>query len=408
MLTRKDPAADDHTVPAMQISGPKAPPFGSRDEKIAKVDVIPVEIPLSTPVRMATHTISRAANVLVRMESTDGVVGWGEAAEAHNMTGDLQPGIVAAARQLAAHYVDADPRRLRALAREADRAIHANTTAKSALDMAAHDLVARSRGVALHELLSGAVRTQIPALFIVGSGDPDADARRAADAVAAGYREFKLKVGMSDVGTDAAAAIAVREAVGPDATLGADANQSLTVARAIRFARLADQAGLAYLEQPLRGSDPSGMATIRAATDLPLSVDEGLHSVRQILDYADAGAIDGVALKLIKTGGVGATMVALELAELLGLAVNLSGKIAETSIASAALAHVAAAAPSLAWGFSVTNHTLEADVVAQPLAVIDGVVHVPDGPGLGVDIDEQAVAHYRVADASPDRSWEPA
>jgi L-alanine-DL-glutamate epimerase-like enolase superfamily enzyme len=79
--------------------------------------------------------------------------------------------------------------------------------------------------------------------------------------------------------------------------------------------------------------------------------------------------------------------------------VNLSGKIAETSIASAALTHIAAAAPALAWGFSVTNHNLEADVVRRPLAPIDGSVHVPEGPGLGVDIDEQAIAHYRVAGA---------
>jgi hypothetical protein len=104
--------------------------------QIAKVDVIPVEIPLITPVRMATHTITHAANVLVRMESTDGVVGWGEAAEAHNMTGDLQPGIAAAMQRLAAHYLEEDARRLRALARVADQAIFANTAAKSALDMA--------------------------------------------------------------------------------------------------------------------------------------------------------------------------------------------------------------------------------------------------------------------------------
>jgi muconate cycloisomerase len=364
--------------------------------QIAKVDVIPVEIPLIKPVRMATHTITHAANVLVRMESADGAVGWGEAAEAHNMTGDLQPGIVAAAQRLAEHYLDADARRLRALARVADRAIFANTAAKSALDMAAHDLVARTRGMAVHELLGGATRTHIPALCIVGSGDPDADAHTAAAGRDAGHREFKLKVGMADVSTDAAAALAVRTAIGPAATLGTDANQSLTVARAIRFARLTEEAGLAYLEQPLRGTDPSGMAAIRTATNLPLSVDEGLHSVGDILDYARAGAIDGVALKLIKTGGMGATMVAIELAGILGLDVNLSGKIAETSIASAALAHIAAAAPAIAWGFSVTNHTLEADLADRPLTVTDGAVHVPDGPGLGIDINADAVAHYRV------------
>ncbi|HSK96155.1 MAG TPA: mandelate racemase/muconate lactonizing enzyme family protein [Euzebyales bacterium] len=363
---------------------------------IASVDVIPVRIPLTAPVRMATHTITHAANVLVRMESGDGVVGWGEAAEAHNMTGDLQPGIAAAARQLAQRYRGADARRLRALARAADADMHANTSAKSALDMAAHDLVARTRGVPLHDLLGGAVRSHIAALCIVGSGDPDADAERAAAGRAAGHREFKLKVGMAGVDSDARAALAVREAIGFDAVLGADANQSLTVARAVRFLQRAQDADLAYLEQPLPGTDPRGLAALRAATTVGIGIDEGLHAVRDLLDLAAAGAVDGVALKLIKTGGVGATMLALELAELLGLAVNLSGKIAETSIAAAALTHVAAAAPALAWGFSVTNHLLEADVARTPIAISDGGVDAPTGPGLGIDVDEGAVAEHRV------------
>jgi muconate cycloisomerase len=365
---------------------------------IANVDVIPVTIPLTTPVRMATHTITHAANVLVRMESDDGTVGWGEAAEAHNMTGDLQAGIVAAARRLATHYRGADPRRLRALARAADGDMVANTSAKSALDMAAHDLAARGSGIALHDLIGGAVRTRIPALCIVGSGDADTDAERAAAARTAGHREFKLKVGMAGVDADATAAIAVRDAIGRDAVLGADANQSLTVARAVRFLRRSEDADLRYLEQPLPGADRAGLIAIRSATNVGIGLDEGLHAVHEIIDHATAGAIDGVALKLIKTGGVGATMLALELAELLGLAVNLSGKIAETSIAAAALTHIAAAAPVIAWGFSVTNHTLEVDVVRTPITITGGSVEVPDGPGLGVEVDEDAVAHYRVKD----------
>lgn len=367
--------------------------------KITTVDVIPIVIPLTTPVRLATHTITTAANVLVRMGSDDGVTGWGEAAEAHNMTGDLQDGIVAAARRLADHYLGADPRALHPLARAAGDAIHANSSAKAALDTAAHDLVARSRGIPLHELLGGAFRTGIPALHVVGSGDPDADAARAAAGHSAGYREFKLKIGMAGVDSDVTAALAVRDAVGPEVVLGTDANQSLTVARAVRFAQRAADADLAYLEQPLPGADLAGMAAVRAATNVPVSIDEGLHGVADVLTCAQAGAIDGVALKLIKTGGVAATMTALELCGLLGLAVNLSGKIAETSVASAALAHVAAAAPAVAWGFSITNHTLEGDVVRDPLTVSDGVLRVPQGPGLGVDIDEDAVAHYRVRGA---------
>ena len=365
--------------------------------RIAAVDVIPVEIPLKTPVRMATHTITSAANVLVQMRSDTGVVGWGEAAEAHNITGDLQAGITAAVRRLAEHYLHQDARRLRALARSADRAIHANTSAKAALDIAAHDLVARAYGVPLHNLLGGAVRTAFPALHVVGSGDPATDAQRAAEGRREGHREYKLKVGMADVATDAEAAAAVREAIGPDAVLGADANQALSVARAIRFAALVSDADLAYLEQPLPGADTDGMRRIRRVTSLPLSIDEGLHAVTDILDLHRAEAIDGVALKVIKTGGVGPTMAALTITDALGLAVNLSGKIAETSIASAALAHIAAAAPTIAWGFAITNHYLAGDVARNPLEVTDGVLQVPDGPGLGIDVDEQAVAEYRVA-----------
>ena len=367
--------------------------------RVTRIDVIPVSIPLTAPVRMATHAITEASNVLVRMESDSGVVGWGEAAEAHNMTGDLRQGIAEAATRLAAQYAGADPRRLRSLATAADRAIFANSSAKAGLDVAAHDLVARSLGIPLHDLVGGAVRDTLPALFVAGGDDSAATGRAAAAAKEAGYTQFKLKVGMADLRSDAAAVVAVREAVGESALVGVDANQSLTVDAAIRFARMVGDAGLDYLEQPLWGVDADGLTAIRQAIHVNLSVDEGLHGLHDIVAYARARAIDGMALKLVKMGGIGRMMAALELADLFGLDVNLSGKIAETSVGSAALAHIAAAAPAVRWGFSVTNNHLVHDPVTVPLAVKGGVVAVPQGPGLGIEVDEEAVRRFLAGEA---------
>jgi len=368
--------------------------------QIARVDVIPITIPLTTPVRMATHTITSAANVLVRIEGDDGTVGWGEAAEASNMTGDLQAGIVAAARRLATHYRDADPRRLRALGRAADRDMVANTSAKSALDMAAHDLAARGLGVPLHDVLGGAVRTRIPALCIVGTGDPDTDAARAADARAEGHREFKLKVGMAgiDVDVDAAAAVAVRDAIGSDAVLGAHANQSMTVARAVRFLHRSEVADLRYLEQPLPGADRTGLIAIRSATNVGIGLDEGLHAVDEILDHAAAGAIDGIALKLIKDrwrrgdhARAGPRRTAWAGGQPLG-----KDRRHEHRGGRADLHRGRGAGDRV--GLLGHQPRPGGRCGADPDHRHRGSVDVPGGPGLGVDVDEDAVTHYRVTD----------
>jgi muconate cycloisomerase len=229
---------------------------------------------------------------------------------------------------------------------------------------------------------------------MLGAGDARADVETARQMVQYGFRSFKAKVGVNPAGEDAERACRIRDALGGALELSADANQAWTVADAVDFVRGAADARLDFVEQPVAGTDLAGMARVAAATDSPIGADEGLHGIEDIRRHHAAGAAAGGSLKLIKFGGLGRTLEAALLCDALGMKVNLAGKIAESSIATAALLHLAATVPSLDWGLSVTNQYLASDVVRNPIAVADGHAAVPAGPGLGVEIDEDAVHRW--------------
>lgn len=112
-------------------------------------------------------------------------------------------------------------------------------------------------------------------------------------------------------------------------------------------------------------------------------------------EAGDLGAAAGGSLKLIKLGGAFQVMAAASLMQRLGMHVNLAGKAADTSIGSAAIAHVALALPVLDWDCNITNQYLVDDVAKNPVAVVDGHVVTPEGPGLGIAVDEDKLAKYR-------------
>src|SRR5262249_59162087 len=112
--------------------------------------------------------------------------------------------------------------------------------------------------------------------------------------------------------------------------------------------------------------------------------------------HARAGAA-GVSLKLIKLGGIRTALEAAKMCKRLRLRVNVAAKIAESSIASAAAIQLACAVPNVEWGVSLTHFYLADDLVRQPLGLSGGAVALPTGPGLGIDVDETAVARFRGA-----------
>ena len=363
---------------------------------IRRVEAIPVALPLKKPVMMSGVAIAHAENVLVRIEATDGTVGWGEAASAPSMTGDTQGGLAAAVRHLAPLLAGQDAWARPQLVARLRTALMGNTGAHSAIQMALLDLAGRAAGLPLSALVGGAVRSSVAPMWLLGNSTVEKDVAEARAKTAEGFHFFKLKVATKPLEQDIAATHALRDALGPAIPLCADANCGFTLEAARRYVSATCEAGLLFLEQPLESTDLVGLETLAGASPLAIGADEGIHSLTDIEAHARCGA-RGLSLKLIKLGGFDAAMQAASLCERLGLEVNVAAKIAESSIGSAAAVHLACALPSTDWGVSLTHFYLAEDIVRRPLPLSDGLVSPPSGPGLGVDVDEAAVARLRVA-----------
>jgi muconate cycloisomerase len=363
---------------------------------VRRVDAIPVALPLKKPVAMAGVTVSRALNILVRIEAADGTVGWGEAASAPTMTGDTLAGLVAAVRDhLAPLLIGEDAWMRGALCRKLKHALYGNTGAHSAIEVALLDLAGRSSGLPLSDLIGGALRRAVAPMWLLGNATPEQDIAEAHAKRAEGFGFFKLKIGTKPVDAEIASTLALRQAMGATMPLCADANCGLTFADARRYVEGTRAAGLMFVEQPLAHDDLNALSRLTDVSPVPIGADEGIHSLTDIEAHANRGA-SGVSLKLIKLGGMSAAVEAAQHCARLGLAVNIAAKIAESSIASAAAIHLACVAPAVDWGVSLTHFYLAGDVAENALPIGDGAVALPARPGLGIDVDEGAVEQFRV------------
>jgi muconate cycloisomerase len=282
-----------------------------------------------------------------------------------------------------------------ALCRALRRRLIGNPGAHSAVEMALLDLCGRAAELRLVDLVGGAMRTKIAPMWLLGNTTLEDDVAEALAKTREGFCGFKLKVGTKALDQEIAATLALRQALGSAVPLSADANTGFTLAAARRYLERTREAELQFLEQPLDPADLRGLATLARSCAVPIGADEGIHSLADIEAQARRG-LAGVSLKLIKLGGMSAALEAASLCERLGLSINVAAKIAETSIASAATVQLACAAASADWGVSLTHFYLAEDIVQTPLGLGAGAVALPDGPGLGVEIDERAVARFRV------------
>jgi muconate cycloisomerase len=370
--------------------------------KIKTIEAIPVRLPMKKPVQMAGETVAEADNIFVRIESDAGAVGWGEAAAAPTMTGETTAGMMAAIELLTPKLCGRAAYDFTGAAAAMDAQLYGNNGAKAAIDMALHDLVGRASGRPVYALFGARQRSRIAVLAVIGSADAAADLREAQARWNDGYRAFKIKVGLAAPEADAVRTMMLCQALkgqpssqgggqaqsGGPCLVSADANQGFSVDGALTFVRGIGGCGLDFFEQPVSAHDLDGMSRIAAAGAVPIGADEGIHSLDDIARHHERAAAHGVSLKAIKLGGLSGLFAASRRCAELGMAVNISCKTGETSLASAAALHLAAVAPAIAWGLTVTNGGLAEDVTAAPLAIKDGHVEVPERPGLGIEVDE--------------------
>jgi muconate cycloisomerase len=368
--------------------------------QIKTIEPIAVSLPMLKPVVMAGEEVRRADNVLVRIETDSGVVGWGEAASAPVMTGDTLESIVSAIHYLSSTLRNRDPADIAGALTAMDGRMYGNHGAKAAIEIALLDIAGLSTAKPVYALLGDKKRSRMPLLGVIGGGDREGDLRDAEKKKAAGITAYKIKVGIDTAENDAARTREICKTLGNGMLISADANQGFSTAQAITYVHAVRGSGVDFFEQPVTADDLDGMAAVAAATEIAIGADEGIHSSEDIRRHHERKAARGVSLKAIKLGGLRAVTEAGRLCDSLGMSVNISCKTGESSVACAAALHVASVIPNIAWGLSLTHTGIADDVVAQPLRTAKGFVDSLDRPGLGVDVDEDRVRRHRVTVAA--------
>ncbi len=364
--------------------------------RIAKLDAFAVSVPMKSPLKLAGIVIGTADNLIVRIEDTDGTVGWGEASSAPTMTGEFPEGMVSAAKFLREQITGLEVAEIDKIHHVLDYMIYGNHGVKAAIEMALIDIAGQREKVPAFEILGGRVRNKVAIISMVAGGGGRDELANVQEHADNGFVAYKVKVGVGDVTTDIQRCRAVRELLGPTMRISADANQGFNRNDALTFAEAAGNAGLDFFEQPVNGEDLKTMRECAEISAIPLGADEGFHSIDDIIKHHEIGAASGGSLKTIKLGGMFPVMQAGTLMNKLGMNVNLAGKIADTSIASASVAHLAMALPKLNWDVNITNHYLCEDVVENPLTIEDGHITISDTPGLGVRPDASQLNKFTV------------
>ena len=368
--------------------------------RITAIEPIAVGLPMKKPVIMAGEEVRRADNVLVRIETDGGLVGWGEAASAPVMTGDTLESIAAAVHYLTPALHGRDPADIAGALAAMNGRMYGNHGAKAAIEIALHDLAGLATGQPVYALLGEKRRDRMPLLGVIGGGDYNGDLADAAKKKAEGFTAYKIKVGIDNPEKDAARTRDICKLLGPGLLISADANQGFTTGEALAFVRAVDGSGLGFFEQPIEAHDLAGMAAVAAATSIAIGADEGIHSPDDITRHHERKAARGVSLKAIKLGGIRALTAAGRLCDGLGMSVNISCKTGESSIACAAALHAASVIPNIAWGLTLTHTALGADVTRAPVPTARGHVDTLDRPGLGIAVDEDLIRRHRVAIAT--------
>jgi D-galactarolactone cycloisomerase len=361
--------------------------------------------PLSQPFAYARAWYDTRTAMLVEIETDSGLVGWGECYGPARVNS-------AVVKDIAPWLIGEDPLRTDHLwqsvyARLRDHGQKGVVIqGLSGIDIALWDIKGKHFGVPAHRLLGGPLRTEVRAyatgLYRRKSGDPGKYlAEEAASYVAEGFGAVKLKVGFG-IEEDAAMARAVRAAIGRDVALMVDANHAYDAVAAIRLGRMIEELDIGWFEEPVLPEDIAGYRAVKAAITIPVAGGECEFTRFGFRDLLASRAIDIVQPDTCAAGGLSECKKIADMAE--AFSVRYNPHVWGTGIAIAASLQLLAVLPShtptsLApvepmLEFDRTEHPIRQSILVTPIEHIGGVVRVPEGPGLGIEVDRKALARF--------------
>ncbi|MGE8507058.1 MAG: muconate/chloromuconate family cycloisomerase [Paraburkholderia terricola] len=367
--------------------------------QITSVEAILVDLPTIRAHQLAMATMQQQTLVIVRLRSSDGIEGLGEATTIGGLSyGDESPeGIkLTIDTYLAPAIVGQDATNINGAMLKLNKIARGNRFAKCAIETALLDAQGKRLGVPVSTLLGGAVRKTLPVLWTLASGDTQRDIDEAETLLAERrHHTFKLKIGRRSVRDDVAHVSRIKAALGDRAKVTVDVNQAWNEVDAALGIEALEAAGIDLIEQPTPREQRAALARLASRFIVPIMADEAVTGPEDALELVRGGCADVFALKIAKSGGIYGMMRTAAIADAAGVSLY-GGTMLEGSIGSIASAHGFSALAQLAWGTELFGPLLlKDDIVTARPQYRDFDLHMPEGPGLGLHIDEDKLAFYR-------------
>lgn len=361
--------------------------------RVSRIDTTIVSMPFSEVEHSALGVDDRATEVILHVHTDEGITGIGEA-----LATFCPEAVEIAIHKMAPFIVGESPFDIerfyqRVFAGRWQYYRHFGHTAFNGIEIALWDIIGKATNRPIHELMGGAIHDRIDHYCWIQRKDPALMADEARTGREQGFTVFYIKVGI-DPKSDIEAVEAVRSGAGPDALLRVDANADWTPAQAVRIVREMNRYGLDFVEQPVSIQDLDGLAHVRAMTGVPICLDQGVWTQRDIYEALHQGVADYICTEPARTGGL------LEFKKVCSMIETANVQMCrhvgpEFGIMSAAAMHVCATVRNLPLGNQTWVSLLNDDIIVEDLRTFtNGTLPVPKGPGLGVTIDYDKLEQY--------------
>ena len=361
--------------------------------KINSIKTYSVSIPLNTDFNISGGENTSADHVIVEIETDEGIIGWGEAAPLISYSGETMESIkFAIDNYLSKALIGEDPTNIVKIHEKMDF-LKENYFAKAAIDFACYDITGKKLQVPVYKLLGGKYRDKISVGQSVGIKSVEETVKEAIQYEKAGFKSIKLKIG-NDAEYDFKRIKEVGEAI--DVPIRVDANQGYRFDEAVDILTKLDDFGLLLIEQPLPKWNLEGMAKLCDMLNTPILADESCYTIHDAINLIKYNAADIFNIKILKPGGLynSSQIASIATSAMIPLSI---GSMVEMGIGTAAGAHFAASVKYLDYPSDVKGPSLMADsILKKPIKIEDGYTHVPEGPGLGIEVDYDKLDKYKV------------
>ncbi|EKF43167.1 muconate/chloromuconate family cycloisomerase [Nitratireductor indicus] len=366
---------------------------------IDHIESIIIDVPTVRGHVLSMTTMMTQSVVLVHIRFSDGSEGWGEGASIGGLSygpESVESIKLAIDTYIAPILLGKNGDRIADASELMSRAIKGNHAARSAVETALWDGLARRLGVSVAQLFGGRIHDRLPVAWTLASGNSETDIAEAERMIAERrHRDFKLKIGKRKVKDDLAHVAAIARAVGDRGTLRVDVNQAWNLTEARYGVRGLQEIGCVLVEQPVPRDQLSNLRALSYAYEIAIMADEVLQGPADAMRVAADRSADVFAVKVCQSGGLAPAAQVIAIARAAGIELY-AGTMLETGLGTAAATQLFATVPELQWGTELFGPLLlTEEILLDPLDYADFSVAVPKGPGIGAEPDPDKLNFYR-------------